>query len=420
MCFCVHLRHICIKKRCMRLCKTSNRNAIKWGWRTTAYFTLFTLLLSGCWDRKETNELSMILAVGFDQLVDGTKEVSILCFVPGAGGGESGGQSGSSSGGRQGNIYRYTVIGRTATEAYSSIQQKITRRLFWAETKIVLFGETLAKAGISDELDFLFRNVETREQMKLFLSERTAKEKIYELSDPNVVSLLISFARDAKYRSYTLVEVMQGISGESKAFFLPYLDTRKINVNLKQTGIWQEADKIAVISQRKLAGSLEKKLAKGNLWLSPNLLRRIVGFPFGKDGQLVTLEILSHKFRLSPQVSGNKWSMEVRIDVEADVYQNTSNVNFFAPEDNLRKLEGPFNKEIQKEVESVIEYLQTEARADAIGFGHAFHCWYPSIWKREKANWNERFPSVETKVVVNSKIRRAGLSSLIKLTDPKK
>src|SRR5690606_23548777 len=55
------------------------------------------LILSGCWDRKELNEIALIRAIGIDRTEDGQVEVTLLQAIPqraeDAGGGEKPGRS---------------------------------------------------------------------------------------------------------------------------------------------------------------------------------------------------------------------------------------------------------------------------------------------------------------------------------------
>lgn len=55
---------------------------------------LSSILLSGCWDRTEINDLAIVLATGVDYK-DGQAQLTAQIFIPrkGSGGSESGGQA---------------------------------------------------------------------------------------------------------------------------------------------------------------------------------------------------------------------------------------------------------------------------------------------------------------------------------------
>ena len=48
-----------------------------------------TLLLAGCWDRVEINNLGIVLAAGLDKTADDKFEISVQMAIPEAGGGKA-------------------------------------------------------------------------------------------------------------------------------------------------------------------------------------------------------------------------------------------------------------------------------------------------------------------------------------------
>ncbi|MDP4086958.1 MAG: Ger(x)C family spore germination protein, partial [Bacillota bacterium] len=43
---------------------------------------LSAFFLSGCWDRREVNDLALVTAAGIDKKSDGLLELSVLVFIP--------------------------------------------------------------------------------------------------------------------------------------------------------------------------------------------------------------------------------------------------------------------------------------------------------------------------------------------------
>ncbi|MFK4998590.1 hypothetical protein ACI2OX_18610 [Bacillus sp. N9] len=74
-------------------------NIFKFG-TFTVLFSISLLLLTGCWDRMETNDLAIVTAAGIDKADDGQIELSIQIFIPRATGSGSEG-AGSNSGGKE-------------------------------------------------------------------------------------------------------------------------------------------------------------------------------------------------------------------------------------------------------------------------------------------------------------------------------
>ena len=58
------------------------------------FYCVSTILLSGCWDRVEVNDLSIVTAAAFDKTEDNQIELTLQLFAPkslSSGGGQGGG-----------------------------------------------------------------------------------------------------------------------------------------------------------------------------------------------------------------------------------------------------------------------------------------------------------------------------------------
>ena len=132
------------------------------------------ILLSGCWDRVEINDLAIVTAAAIDATDDNQIELSLQVFIPkslSSGGGQGGGGGG---GGGATTLVR-SHKGINMSDAMSKLQSEIPRKIFWGQCKVFIFGEKLAKKGIQKEIDFILRHPQARERAYLFVSEGKAK-----------------------------------------------------------------------------------------------------------------------------------------------------------------------------------------------------------------------------------------------------
>lgn len=114
---------------------------------------LTLLLLSGCWERKEVNDIAIVTATGVDLLDDESIRVTVLLAVPrligttsAQGGGES--KLESSAG------WIVSEQGKTVMDAFTGLQDKLPRKLFLSHNRTIVVGEKLARNGIFPLLDF--------------------------------------------------------------------------------------------------------------------------------------------------------------------------------------------------------------------------------------------------------------------------
>ena len=105
-------------------------------------FTLFLLIcltsivLTGCWDRTEINDLAFILAAGMDKGKKNNIELSVLIFIPSPQ--QSGQGSGMSGGGSSGQSFVRSAEGETVADAMARLQEALTRKVFWGQNEVLL------------------------------------------------------------------------------------------------------------------------------------------------------------------------------------------------------------------------------------------------------------------------------------------
>lgn len=86
------------------------------------------MLLSGCWDRQELNDLALIMAAGFDIKSDHKIELSVLVFIPKGGGSQQGMDVSGEIGGGEQTLVR-SAEGVTIADAMSKLQEILPRKI---------------------------------------------------------------------------------------------------------------------------------------------------------------------------------------------------------------------------------------------------------------------------------------------------
>ena len=131
-------------------------------------------LLTGCWDRKEINDLALVTGVAIDQASDNSIEVSVQIFIPQ--GSTQSSQSGVEATGGSGTTFVQSAQGVNIADALAQLQMKFSRKIFWGHSEVYLFGAEKAEHGLKDDLDFLMRDSEPRERAYTFVTKGKAKE----------------------------------------------------------------------------------------------------------------------------------------------------------------------------------------------------------------------------------------------------
>jgi spore germination protein KC len=366
-----------------------------------------TPIMSGCWDRVEINDLAIVTAAAIDKKDNNQIELSIQVFIPkslSSGGGQ--GQSGQ--GGNGATTLVRSEKGSNMSDALSKLQSKIPRKIFWGQCKVFVFGEQLSKEGIQEQLDFLLRHPQPRERANVFVSigkgkpilesvpplENYSGEVIRELSDLHIGMLV------------TLQNLDEMLTGKPQAAALPLIKILPPEKGQKKLQGIPYIVGTAVFKKDKMTGTMSEKETRGLLWLRDEMESYTVTLqPKGVKGE-ISLNPVSAKVKIIPQIINDKWKVFVKIDTEGAVIQNGTNLNLSNLK-SLKAVEQDFQKDIEKRIE--LAFLKTqEKKADILGLGKEFYRKYPKQFNKIENNWDEIFAEMEVEIDVVSHIRRQG------------
>lgn len=369
------------------------------------------LLLSGCWDRTEINDVGVVLGAAIDLKGDKQVDLSLQVFIP-----RSFGGGGGQTGGGGGKVAKMTLVrsgsGDNLSDAMSRLQGRLPRRIFWGHCKVILIGEEAAKAGIREHLDFLSRFPEIRERANLFVSKGNAG-KILDLIPPLERSSteVVREMSDLHFGMKVTLKDLNGmISSSSKAAAIPQID-----ILGKRTGE-QFLEKIpymvgtSIFKGNKMIGEINMKSTRGLMWIMNEMLITTVTVQLQDKEGFISLNPIRETTKLIPRIENGKWIMIVKIVTEGDVIQNGSRYTLNDPE-TIKFLEKKLKEDIVARIQLTLRQVQKEHKTDIFGFAEEFHRKYPKQWAKVKDHWEEKFPEVEVKVDLQAFIRRPGLIS---------
>ncbi|WP_218090882.1 Ger(x)C family spore germination protein [Paenibacillus solanacearum] len=370
---------------------------------------LLIVLLAGCWDKIEVNDMAMIVSAGIDHIDDDQIELTVQVFIPNPTATSDGGGNGGAGG--EGNVYTFSTKGSSMPDALTDLQKKLPRYFTWSHTKAYVFGETLARRGMNDEFDFLFRDIQPREQANFFICKGTAKKLLNSQIDPNTYETLIKLSQKPTTRSSTMHEVEALINGESGAFLLPTADLTTMLTNGVEKRILSVSG-LAVIHNKKLVGYLDNECTTGLRLLQHAVLGRNITLTRKEEPGSIVIRVLHSNMKLYPSIDNGKWKMRINVKLDADVVQNSTKLVLANGSDSLRKIEGTFNEEIKQTIVYTMEQLQNKLKTDVVGFARAYHKKYPQEWKNVKAAWTPVFQSVEVEIETKTRIHLPGITNI--------
>jgi len=367
-----------------------------------------SLVLSGCWDRIEVNDVAIVTAAAIDKSKDKEIELSVQVFIPRSLNGGSGIQG---SGQKSLSLVR-SAKGVTIADAMSRIQMEIPRMIFWGHCKVYIYGEDLAKEGISDLVDYLARHPVPRNRAFMYVSKGKAAEVLKAVSELERDSAETVRALSGLHvgMAVTLVDLMQMLMSPAKAAILPMIGL----MPMPSTPPGGENPYLfgsAILKSGKLVGQLTERATRGAMWVRNEITSSTVTVKAKNVKGFVSLNPIREVTELIPVIEEGKWKMVVKVSTEGDLIQNGSNLDLSNPE-LLRIMQVALRKDIEARMRGTIHLLQHDMKADIFGFATQFHRKYPKEFAKVKDRWGEVFASLDVDLQVASSIRRPGLVTI--------
>lgn len=361
------------------------------------------LSLSGCWNRRELDTLSIVSGVALDkgEQTDQIK-VTVQVIKPS----EIKTTTSKGGGGGAGGPAPYFDLTETGTNVFETVRRMLdtsSRRLFWPHNQIIVISQDLARGGVRKYLDFFIRDHETRLMVFLLVSKGQAADILTETTDLE------------KIPSMEMAKIIKDIGTTS---FAPQITLKKFTERLLSKTTAPVAPIVyltnkeghvagtAVFKQDKLVGELNPMETRGLLWVTGEVKGGAIDVEslsgIGKN----SLEIIRADKKITPEITDDKITITVKVREEGSLDSEMGS-------EDLTKLpawaalEEKQAAAIENEIRAALEKAQ-ELNTDIFGFGEAIHHKYPKQWKEIEPMWDEIFPTLEINVTVDAKLRRSG------------
>ncbi|MGR6902808.1 Ger(x)C family spore germination protein [Lysinibacillus sp. BSL11] len=374
------------------------------------------LILSGCWSKRELNELALVAALGID-LVDDEYVISAQVIDPSQ-------VSSKQSTSGHAPVVTYHAKGKTVFEAIRKILALSPRKLYFAHLQLVVMGEELAKNGLRDTVDFLGRDQEIRNDFTVIVSQQATAKDVLNVLTPiekipaNKMLNSLKVMQDA-WGSTLEVDIEDLVTklGVNDQFFVlsaievlgeKSLGIDQTNVERIETPVKLKFTGLAIFKEDKLLGYLDEYDSKSLNYLNNQIKSTIEIISCPSKGEL-SIEITQSKTKTKGVIIDGKPTIQINMNV----VQNVAEVNCDIDLTTLKKIDWINNqseKLIEKNIEQLLNILQVNYQADVLGFGEMIHRADPTLWGKIKDDWQTIYPEVEVNVKV--KVNTQGLGTM--------
>lgn len=380
---------------------------------------LVPVLFSGCWDKVEIDQRGFVGVIAVD-------------MAPLGGTDDTGGNDKDSFAGNQGDekikvtyLFANPVIlaggvaggggdkpaftslsstAETIDKANRDVDSKISRRLFFGFTQVIVFSEDLLKNSIKvkEVLDYFRRDSEFSRSMRVLAADGEAskvadvKPKGEKLMSRYIRGIIENGVSSGMIADVTFNEFIVGVESPGSSI-------------IPRISIGKEEVKIAgfdIVKDYSLEGNLTEDDSLYFNALTGN--RRGGSDSININNMTVdfTIRNIERRIELIDENPGSI-KVDINIKVEGSILSAESDRELFDSE-LIKRIETALDKKDNDNCSSVIYKIQKEYKADALKISDYLRKFHPSVWEKVKDRWDEIYPSIKITAQVNNKIRRIG------------
>lgn len=365
------------------------------------------LLLTGCWDRREIEERSNVMASGIDvcpEEQDCRLSISRQIAIPGRI--PQGSAEGVSGGGNADTVVVLSASGRTPPETGARMQAELNRMISFGQTRVQVFGEEYARRGIEEYVDYLRRMPEFRRLMWVAVSEGRAEDVLRARPELERVPALFlndmieDAVRAGRLPQTTLGDFLVRLSNPGEEPVAPLIRMVERDHPML-TGL-------AVFRGPQLVGKLDLPEAstylhlRGRTRVSEQLTLALPG-----DRQ-ATATVYGSVSRYLLHSQRGRIHALVRIAMEAELTSLSPGLKSSDPS-IMRMIEDAGAQEVQRRSRALVKRLQDELHSDILGLGEMVRSRMPAVWA-SLPSWPDAFDQAVFDFEVQFHLRRIGMA----------
>lgn len=384
---------------------------------------IILLILPGCWDYTEYDNMVQVIAMGVDFNKESKETTVTIQYIPTTK--QKGGSSGDSKGSVQQDGVVHTATDQTLYGALTKLREKVNKEIFLGYLKVIIIGNEAAKYKMRDLMDLYDRMPSIRSNVYLAISSGQAADTLSTLGVDHIAPAgtqiynLINLTKNSGTAySVSIHDFIEMLAVPGMEVTAPRVITEQLKQksddksDKKPEGI-QKVSGIAVFKGDRLVGWLDEKESSGFRWITgkdTHAYKESLISGSADTADILYYQIKKSKNKIKVQMQDGQPVIKVDVSVNAELrkYYSNKGSEIFSPKD-IRDMEKKLSDSIQADMEASLEKCQTELKSDIFGFGFAFFRQYPKLWQTEYGKkWDNIFPNLNVNVKVNAKVEDTG------------
>lgn len=351
-----------------------------------------TMMLTGCWDSKELDELMIPFLGSIDLVEPYEKEypddrylvgVSYPTFYEEI---------------QKNNNYA-AAAGYLIGETRSRRNAHIGEQLVTGQTKVLLIGNKLAEQGSIDELlDILTRDPSTKASLYLAIVDGRAidilKARVNHYPDPDeYIRKLLKHVNKTNFYPYiSLFHYNREVFSNNISPLIPYIIYKNGDIVLAGSCFVNNGKKVAHLGREETETAVLLRGIK---------CRGTLSFPVKKDDKIIDGLSLacSNSRKVKVKNEGDHYSIDITIKLKGGIVERSKQVAFEDSKEVITLGEKSLEDIIQKKAEALIKKTQNEIKCDTLGVANYLRA--ITRWKLDKADIDEIIQNADIKVNVD-------------------
>jgi spore germination protein KC len=378
---------------------------------------IVTIGLTGCWDRREMNDLAIAVGMGLDKngnLIQVTSQIVNPSEVTTRRGG----------GGYTSPVTILSAAQPTTIEALAKLSTISPRKIYSSHLRVLVIGEELARQGIEKILDGVSRNHEFRSDFYLIIARKTSAKKVLEILTPiekipsnKMFSMLeMSEKTWAPTVKMQLDNFISDLSNPTKDTVLTGVmifgdqeeGQQRSNVTKSEPYANLQYMGLALFKQDKLVDWLNEEESKGYNYIMGNV-KKTIGHISCPQGGTLAVEVSRTKSKIKGKVVNGEPHISIKLFVEQNIGEVQCKIDLTQSE-TIAQLEKISREKLTEIMKSSISKAQKN-KTDIFGFGESIEDSDPKAWMEMKKDWDQHFAKLNVTVEVDVQTRRLGTIS---------
>ncbi len=380
------------------------------------------LVLTGCWDRQEPENLAIILAGGYDYNPE-TDMYKIILQMENSlisRGGQGGG------GGENPPYWTVSGWGYTPIDAVANIRKKVSQQIHYSHLQLLVLSEELVKTrGVVAVMDALARSRQSRPIIMIAVAKGDV-EKILSVDFPNAFTNAEGLIGHITVTSRELGTSINQLGREFlHKLFEPGIEPISIYLKLINQEEAEKEEKpqsdsppyikqsgLVAFKDDKMVGILDDREARGWSWLRPQGREGIINITYPEDEKTYLTLLASRKgYKVEPYFKKDGTpAIKTQVEVSGNIISATGRVSFKEWSPLTQSMENRFAEAIRNDIKIAIAKAQS-LKSDIFGFGNAFYRKHYKEWLKMEKDWPELFAKLQVEIDVRASIKRMGMDN---------